>query len=79
MMAYSRQRVKRQRWSSVRADREFIRASRNIVLVTGRLCRGVWEKWGGKLLLRGEGTFHLGRVVPVGDSHIGATFKTQRL
>ena len=33
--------MKRQRWSSVRADRELIRASRNTVLAMGRLCLGV--------------------------------------
>ena len=33
--------MKRQRWSSVRTDRELIRASKNTVLAMGRLCLGV--------------------------------------
>ena len=40
--------MKRQRWSSVRAERELIRASRNMVLVMGRLCREVCEGERGK-------------------------------
>ena len=47
--------MKRQRWSSVRTDRELMRASKNTVLAMGRLCLGVCRGQGEGVGLGCEG------------------------